>query len=112
MRKVAEVIINVLTVIVFIFLAIIIFAKVKMLITNKDYFELFGYSAFNVATGSMEPTIKQNDIIIVKMNDKYEIDDIITFEKDNAYIKHKEEPLCRKINAKSVPIRIPVPVPT
>ena len=89
MRKVAEVIINVLTVIVFIFLAIIIFAKVRMLITNKDYFELFGYSAFNVATGSMEPTIKQNDIIIVKMNDKYEIDDIITFEKDNAYIKHR-----------------------
>lgn len=89
MRKVAEIFINVLTVIVFVFLAIIIFAKVRMLITNKDYFELFGYSAFNVATGSMEPTIKQNDIIIVKMHDKYEIDDIVTFEKDDAYITHR-----------------------
>ena len=89
MRKVAEIFINVLTIIVFVFLAIIIFAKVKMLVSNKDYFELFGYSVFNVATGSMEPTIKQNDIIIVKMNGKYEIDDIVTFKKDDAYITHR-----------------------
>ena len=89
MRKVAEIFINALTVIVFAFLAIIIFAKVKMLITGKDYFELFGYSVFNVATGSMEPTIKQNDIIIVKMTDKYDVDDIVTFEKDDAYITHR-----------------------
>lgn len=89
MRKVAEIFINVLTVIVFVLLAIIIFAKVKMLVSNKDYFEIFGYSVFNVATGSMEPTIKQNDIIIVKMTDKYEVDDIVTFEKDDAYITHR-----------------------
>lgn len=89
MRKVAEIFINVLTVIVFVLLAIIIFAKVKMLVSNKDYFEIFGYSVFNVATGSMEPTIKQNDIIIVKMTDKYQVDDIVTFEKDDAYITHR-----------------------
>ena len=89
MRKVAEIFINVLTAIVFVFLAVIIFAKVNMLVTSKDYFELFGYSVFNVATGSMEPTIKQNDIIIVKMTDRYEIDDIVTFEKDDAYITHR-----------------------
>ena len=89
MRKVAEIFINVLTAIVFVFLAVIIFAKVKMLVTSNNYFELFGYSVFNVATGSMEPTIKQNDIIVVKMHDKYNVDDIVTFEKDDAYITHR-----------------------
>ena len=71
MRKVAEIIINVLTICVFVLLAIMIFAKVKMMISKKDYFEVFGYSVFNVATGSMEPTIKQNDIIVVQMNVKH-----------------------------------------
>ena len=60
-----------------------------MLINNKDYFELFGYSVFNVATGSMEPTIKQNDIIVVKMHDEYKVNDVVTFEKDGAYITHR-----------------------
>lgn len=89
MRKVAEIIINVLTICVFVLLAIMIFAKVKMMISKKDYFEVFGYSVFNVATGSMEPTIKQNDIIVVQMNAKYDVDDIITFEKDGSYITHR-----------------------
>ena len=89
MRKVAEIIINVLTIIVFVLLAIMIFAKVKMMISKKDYFEVFGYSVFNVATGSMDPTIKQNDIILVKMTKNYNVNDIITFEKDGSYITHR-----------------------
>lgn len=89
MRKVAEIIINVLTIFVFVLLAIMIFAKVKMMISKKDYFEVFGYSVFNVATGSMEPTIKQNDIVVVKMTDQYKADDIITFKKDGSYITHR-----------------------
>ena len=40
-----------------------------MMGSNKDYPEMFGYSVFSVATGSMEPTIKQYDIILVKKQD-------------------------------------------
>lgn len=89
MRKVAEIIINILTIIVFVILAIMIFAKVKMMISKKDYFEVFGYSVFNVATGSMEPTIKKDDIILVKRMDDYHEDDIITFVKEGSYITHR-----------------------
>ena len=89
MRKVAEIIINVLTIIVFVILAIMIFAKVKMMVSKKEYFEVFGYSVFNVATGSMAPTINQNDIIIIKKVDTYQVNDIITFEKDDSFITHR-----------------------
>lgn len=89
MRKVAEIIINILTIFVFILLAIMIFAKVKMMFSKKAYFEVFGYSVFNVATGSMSPTIEQNDIIIVKMTDQYQENDIVTFEKEGDYITHR-----------------------
>lgn len=89
MKRVAELIINGLTIFVFLVLVLVIGAKTKMLVTGKDYFEVFGYSIFTVATGSMEPTISQNDIVIVHPKDKYIVDDIVTFKKDKSYITHR-----------------------
>ncbi len=89
MKKVAKYIVNILTAIVFLVLVLVIFAKVKMMVTGKDYFEILGYSMFNVATGSMEPAISKNDIVIIKLGSKYDVDDIVTFKKDNSYITHR-----------------------
>ena len=89
MKRVAKYIIDILTAFIFLILVLVIFSKVKMIVSGKDYFEIFGYSVFNVATGSMEPTISKNDIIIVKLSDDYKVDDIVTFKKDNSYITHR-----------------------
>jgi signal peptidase I len=37
----------------------------------------------------MAPTINQNDIIVVKRYDNYEVGDIVTFKSDNEYITHR-----------------------
>jgi signal peptidase len=37
------------------------------------------YKMYNVQTGSMKPVIQPGDLIIVKKEDNYEIEDIITF---------------------------------
>ena len=66
LKKIFKTIIDILIFIIFLILIVIIFAKLKMLNDNNNYFELFGYSIFNVATGSMEPAISQNDVILVK----------------------------------------------
>ena len=91
LKKVLKIIIDVLTLIVFLILVVIIFAKVKMMTSNKDYFDVFGYSVFTIASGSMEPTLSINDIIIVKKNDNYSVNDIVTYrdEKDDAYVTHR-----------------------
>lgn len=89
MKKIAEIIVNILTIVVFCVLVVVIFAKVKVLLSGNDYFDIFGYSFFNVATGSMKPEINQNDIIIVKSFDNYVINDIVTYKKDNDYITHR-----------------------
>ena len=88
-KNIAKIIVNILMTIVFIILILIIIAKVSMLVNNKSYFEAFGYSFFNVATGSMEPAISQNDIIVVEKTDTYEVGDIVTFEKDGNFITHR-----------------------
>lgn len=89
LKKIVKIITNTILVILFIILAIIIFVKAKTLLNGNNYFGLFGYSVFEVATGSMEPAISKNDIIITKKSNSYEINDVITFAKDKNYITHR-----------------------
>lgn len=89
LKKIFKVIIDVLTIFIFIILVLIIFAKIDMTIHNRDYLEIFNYSFFKVATGSMEPTISENDIIVVKNNMEYKVNDIITYKENDAYITHR-----------------------
>ena len=89
LKKIFKIIVDVLTLTVFVVLVLIIYSKIKMIVTKNDYFDMFGYSIFTVATGSMEPAISQNDIIIIKDKDDYFIDEIVTFKSDNAYITHR-----------------------
>ena len=88
-KKFFKKIIDILTIFIFIILILIIFAKVDMTVHNRDYLSIFGYSFFKVATGSMEPNISENDIIIVKDNSNYQIDDVITYKENNSYITHR-----------------------
>ena len=88
-KKISKYVVDFLTAIVFCFLIMIIISKVSMLFTGKQYFEIFGYSVFTVATGSMEPTISQNDIVIVKKTNDIKVNDIVTYEKEGNYITHR-----------------------
>ena len=88
-KKVIKFIINFFTVLIFLILLLTIYAKINMITSGKNYFELFGYSFFKVTTGSMDPTIKENDIIIVSTNDTYNVNDIITYQDDANFITHR-----------------------
>ena len=88
-KKIFKKIIDILTIFIFIILILIIIAKVDMTVHNRDYLSIFGYSFFKVATGSMEPNISENDIIIVKDNSDYQVDDIITYKENDSYITHR-----------------------
>ena len=88
-KKILKTIVDILTLSVFLILIIIIFSKVKMMFSGKNYFDFFGYSIFSVATGSMEPTLKQNDIILIKKEKDYNVDDIVTYENEGNYITHR-----------------------
>ena len=42
-----------------------------------------------VLTGSMEPTIGVNDLIVVEKTNSYEIDDIVVFQSGNMLVVHR-----------------------
>lgn len=60
-------------------------------ILNKTGRSMFGYRAYIITTNSMEPNISQGDIIIIKTveEERLNVDDIITFRKNNSIITHR-----------------------
>ena len=56
---------------------------------RKDYASLFGYSIFNVVTGSMSGTIEINDYVVVKNTQDVKIGDIVTFMSEGELITHR-----------------------
>ncbi len=70
-----------------IFFAIYNYISLKVL--KKDYTNIFGYTIFEVASGSMSDTINIGDIVIVKINSSFEEKDIITYKYNNEFITHR-----------------------
>lgn len=49
----------------------------------------FGFGAAVVLSGSMEPTLKTNDMIIVRETGSYEVGDIVVYQSGNTLIVHR-----------------------
>lgn len=78
--------ITIILVIIFI-IASCCYAQLK--IFNYDYINFCGYTIFQVITGSMEDTIKINDIVIVKLTDDVKENDIITYRYKEDFVTHR-----------------------
>ena len=52
-----------------IFFIIAIYGFINIKILKKDYVNLFGYTYFDIITGSMEDTINVHDMVFVKITE-------------------------------------------
>ena len=85
-------IINTLLIISVLALIFLIGSYVQIEFMNKDYPEVFGYTIFQVASGSMMDAIKVDDIVIVKIDNdinNIKTGEIIVFKQDNNIITHR-----------------------
>lgn len=92
-RGIYEKIINIfLDVLIFVFgliLIVSIYNNIQIKILGNEYSSFFGYSTFEVQTGSMADTINPGDWIIVNISKNIKLDDIITYSKDGEFITHR-----------------------
>jgi len=88
-EKITNIILDFLIVIFGIFLLISIYNNVQIKILGNEYSSFFGYSIFEVQTGSMADTINPSDWIVVKITNNVKLDDIITYSKDGEFITHR-----------------------
>ena len=90
LRKIAKIIANILTIILLVVLALVIYGKAITTFTGSVYPDYFGYTFFEVASGSMKPTLQINDVILVKVTqDNLKKNDIIAFENEGSVITHR-----------------------
>lgn len=92
-KKIVNNIVKILTNIVYVLLVIIVIVLIYNIIQvgvlNKPYMNIFGYSFFQVKTGSMSGTLEIGDIIVVKLTNEISENDIITYEKEQILITHR-----------------------
>lgn len=70
-------------------LLISIYNNIQIKILKNPYSSFFGYSVFEVQTGSMADTINIGDWIVVKYAKNIKLDDIITYEHEGEFITHR-----------------------
>ncbi|MDD4035909.1 MAG: signal peptidase I [Bacilli bacterium] len=81
-----------LDVLIFVFgfiLLITIYTGIQTKVLGNDYNNFFGYSIFEVQTGSMADTINAGDWVIVELAPKVKLNDIITYKLGSEYITHR-----------------------
>lgn len=89
MRKIVKIISNIIFAILLMILIMLIYNVVQLSFFNKPYMNLFGYSLFEVQTGSMSGALEVGDIILVKLTKKINENDIITYIENNSVITHR-----------------------
>lgn len=70
-------------------LLIAIYTGIQTKVLGNDYNNFFGYSMFEVQTGSMVDTINPGDWVIVKITPNIKLNDIITYKLGSEYITHR-----------------------
>lgn len=88
-KKIISIIMNIFTFIITLLVLFLLYKMIVVKIYHKNYVSTFGYSIFEIVTGSMEPTLSINDYIIVKNTDNISEGDIITYKEENTFITHR-----------------------
>ena len=86
-KKIIHVFIDILMLFTTLLILFLLYRIISIKYLNKE--TILGYSFYEIATGSMEPTLNINDFIIVKEKDDYNVKDIVTYKEGNDYITHR-----------------------
>lgn len=80
---------NVLFAILGIVLVICLYSFITIKILGNSYVNVFSHTVFQIGSNSMAPTITTNDLILVKLTDKVDKDDVITYKDGDSFITHR-----------------------
>ena len=87
--KIIDNALNVLIVFFVLFLFVSMYTAIQVKIFKNDYADFFGYSMFEIQTGSMHGAIEIGDWIITKSTTDVNVGDIVTYRNGKDYITHR-----------------------
>ena len=93
LEKIFSILLDILIILFGFILLVFIYNNIQTRILGNDYSSIFGYSTFEVQTGSMEGDVEDSisigDWVIVKYTNNIQLEDVITYQKDGAFITHR-----------------------
>ena len=91
MKKLKKLLTTIITIILSLILLFNLYNFISLKIFKKALPTINGYAILEVATGSMRPTLKEGDLIIINTKEKnYKVNDIITFYDINgSFVTHR-----------------------
>lgn len=89
LNTILKILFNGVIILITLLLIIAIYCVMKINFSEEEYANFFGYTYFEVTTGSMSGAIEINDVIIVKITKDVHENDIISFKQDEAIITHR-----------------------
>ncbi len=78
-----------LTVLLAMLLTFNLYTIIAKAATGNPQSTVFGYSAAVVVSGSMEPTISVNDMVVSRSQEQYAVGDIVTFVSGDSLVTHR-----------------------
>lgn len=88
-EKIIHVILNIVIAFIFLLVIVVGYNYMQLQIMHKDYANFFGYTVFEVSTGSMAKTINVYDVILVKITEDVNENDIVTYKNEDELITHR-----------------------
>ncbi len=82
--KIADIIFTTVLIIFILFLLTLVLLK-----KEGNTIHIGDYYIFKVATGSMYPTLKIDDLVLVKKTDNYKVNDIVTYYEGTKFVTHR-----------------------
>ena len=89
LQKIMGKIVNVMMIVVVIAILFCLYSVFSIKILHRQYVNIFGYSIFEVVTGSMKDSINVGDAVLVKIDDEFAVGDVITYKSGDDYITHR-----------------------
>lgn len=116
-RMVGKIISSILTIVLILLLVANIYTIAARHITGEPQPAVFGWSWAVVISGSMEPEINVNDLIIVHEQDDYFIGDIVAYDSGSSVVTHRivdetEQGFITKGDFNNAADMLPVPKPS
>lgn len=89
MKKILDYIERFVLFVLVIMVFINVYSLLSEIISNKGYVNFMGYSYFEVASNSMKKEFKKGNIIIIKLTNKFDVDDIVTYKDSDFFVTHR-----------------------
>lgn len=92
LKEIPGILLNIIMIIVFIIMLIAGYCFLQVNVFNNKYANVFGYTMFQIKTGSMEDELKVGDIIIVDIlnsKDSLKEKEVISYIEEGKIITHR-----------------------